>query len=178
MTIEKLYYRTRHGDQQEKTALFDRLSEVFRPLAAYWISDPDDVQEIVAHTVATIAAAFPELPPDLTFTRWAYDLLQDGVRRHLEISTGGPPDRRRTPGADAHPAARPSYPVLNQRVLQCLEKTLGNHPDYGRVLSLHSRGYPLKKICSIMGITAQGAFSILSRARASLLTHLEAEGIG
>lgn len=62
---------------------------------------------------------------------------------------------------------------LKMRLLDCLRKVAGVSPRYARIINLFYQGYSTEEVCAKLDISANNAYTILSRARSLLGLCLE-----
>lgn len=173
MNVNDLHARVCDGKPEEE--LFRTLSERFEQFTLRRIQDPDDAKDIVQNALIVIAREYRQIDFKISFSAWAYKVLEFRIleyyktrqrREHKmeDISSSG--DR-------FTPTAQPSD--LKPRLIECLRKLHRVNRRYARIINLHHQGYQTKEICKSLGLTPNGLYIALTRARSMLKKCLESE---
>lgn len=177
MSINELYAAVRAGDAAAERELFKRLSESFRLFAQHRVGDERDVEEVVQEALMTITRKHRSVDFETSFMAWAYRILDNKI---LECYRARERRRRRfTPMADhdVQVSSKDFDLDLKRLLLQCLKKVGAINRRFTRVLGLHYQGYTTDDICEQLGLSRNGVYILLSRARSMLKTCLEEGGI-
>lgn len=171
--FDSLYLAARQGDESARELLFGHLSERFRTIARYRVSDRQDIDDIVQEALLTVTKEYARIDLDSGFALWAAKVLDNRILRYFRA-------RQRQPSS-----LDPSSDVISSgenpdtdwdlraRLLGCLAKVSTRNRRYARILNLHYLGYTTEDIGEKLEISPNGLYIILHRARAMLKSCLD-----
>lgn len=169
MNINELYAIVRNGEKSAEKKLFDKLSERFQLILQQKIRNITDAEDILQSTLIIIARKYLDIAFEKSFSSWAYKVLENNIlnyyrtkgryRNKFEELT------EQTGSAVIMPDAE-----LKQRLLNCLKKINEMNIKHARILNFSYQGYDMEQICQKLKLTRNGAYILLSRARAKLKT--------
>lgn len=172
--IEHLYQKSLTGDTDAQTDLFDALSARFNLIAQKRIWDSQDAQEVAQDALMTVFVKYKELPPDSSFTPWAYAVLRNKILDHIRTKLRRGATMILSDTVDQFSGPGVPDPELEQRLKGCLKKIMSTNIRYARILVRIYQGYSAEEICAVFRVTRSNLYSILSRARSLLKRCLEA----
>ncbi len=117
---------------------------------------------------------YREITYTSSFTAWAYKVLDNRILAYLKNKKRRNQRQVTMDHSDLTAVAKHEDfdPDVKRRLLECLRKTAIANQRYARILNLHYQGYTTDHICRRMGLTPNGFYILLSRARAMLRTCL------
>ena len=173
MNINALHEVARLGDQSAEKALFESLAVRFRLFVHQRIRNEEDGEDIVQDTLMAISREYGKLDIETSFAAWAYKVLNNRIMNHLRKNrTEQQRIHQMVEGENLASSANVD-PLLEMKLVECLEKIAGVNRRYARILDLHYQGYTGDEVCDKLKIKRNHAYVILSRARSMLKMCLE-----
>lgn len=175
MNINELYNCVQNGDRRSEKQLFESLDARFRVFSRQRINDLDDIEDVVQDTLMIISREYKTMTFTVNFSAWAYKVLVNRILVYYQKKKVQTERLERIPDNEsiANPNTSDTNPDFKRCLLNCMKKICGVNSRYARILNLHYHGFGTDDICKKMSITSTNYYTILSRARAMLVTCLE-----
>lgn len=173
MTINELFDIARSGDQEVEKQLYDKLYERFQLILRHKVIDPQDIEEILQDSLITIARKAKDIEFRLSFTEWAYKVLENNIMSYYRAKGRERSRFRNKPEYFEYSASYESDPSLIDQLLKCLKKVNNANVRHARILNFTYQGYNIEYICEKLNLTRSAMYTLLSRARSMLRTCLE-----
>lgn len=132
------------------------------------VMNAEDADDVLQNTLMTIAGKYREIEFEVSFSAWAYKVLEINILAHYRKKGS---ERKRSgeipENSDSSAAITPD-PELKRRLLDCLRKLNESNIRHARILNFSYQGYDMDQICEKLKTTKTAAYILLSRARAKL----------
>ena len=171
--LNTFYHLVCGGDREAEKKLFDGLRERFGLILQQKVGNEQDAEELIQESLMVIAQKYRAIEIRTSFTAWAYQVLENKLLYYYRTKKSRRDRFVSITDGIADGESSPSDPTLKYRLLTCLKKINAVNPRFARLLNLHHQGYTVEDLCVRFGITANGVYTILSRARAMLKVCLE-----
>ncbi|MCP4706251.1 MAG: sigma-70 family RNA polymerase sigma factor [candidate division Zixibacteria bacterium] len=173
MNINELYAQLLNGNKSSETQLFDKLRERFGLFLQHKITNEADAEDVLQNTLVVIARKYLNMAFDTSFSAWAYKVLEFNILSYYRTK-GRQRDKLERLTAH-HNEATMEMPDadLKRRLLNCLKKVNEVNIRHARILNFSYQGFDIEQICEKLGLTKNGAYILLSRARAKLKNCME-----
>jgi RNA polymerase sigma factor (sigma-70 family) len=149
------------------------LIERFERFAKQRVWDNNEVDDIVQSAMEVIAREFRSIEINVSFTAWAYKVLENKMLNYFSSRTR---ERSRFEPLSGNGGQESSYkqdPILKSKLLNCLKKLNKINNRHARILNMRYQGYNTGEICEKLGLSRNGVYILLSRARKMLETCLK-----
>jgi len=168
LSINSLHKEVLDGVSGSEERLFARLSDSFRIFAQQRIWSAQDAEDIVQDALATVVDKHKSIRFETSFSAWAYRILENKVLEYYRYKRTRESKFEQIARERSRAEQSDPDPTLQRRLLQCLRKIGAANPRYARVLNLQYQGYETQDICDKLGVTRNGLYILLSRARSML----------
>ncbi len=158
----------RTGDKMAQEKLFQHLSDSFLIFAQHNTWNKSDAEEIVQDTLMTITSKYREIEFEISFSAWAYQVLENKLKSFFRTKTGrANKDKLLSDKLEASAMWIPD-PSLQRKLRNCLQ-IIGKYGNqYARVINFSYLGFETGEICRKLNTTPSNIYNILSRARRML----------
>lgn len=175
MNINELYAIVHNGDKSAEKRLFDKLRERFQLILQQKIMNVTDTEDLLQNTLIVIARKYLNMDFETSFSAWAYKVLEYNILNYYR--TKGRQRDKLEEFAEQHGDTAVIMPdsELKRQLLNCLKKINEANIRHARILNFSYQGYDMEKICEKLKLTKNGAYILLSRARAKLKICMEME---
>lgn len=168
MNINDLYREYRNGDAGAEHRLFEALDERFRRFAKQRVWDDIEVDDIIQSAMEVIAREFRSIEIKTSFTAWAYKVLENKMLNYFSSKKRERSRFEPLSEAGYQESINVQDPVLKSKLLKCLKKLNKINNRHARVLNMRYQGYDTEEICEKLGLSRNGVYILLSRARKML----------
>jgi RNA polymerase sigma factor (sigma-70 family) len=144
------------------------LIERFERFAKQRIWDNNEVDDIVQSAMEVVAREFRSIEIDISFTAWAYKVLENKMLNYFSSKKRERSRFEPLSGISGQESSYQQDPILKSRLLNCLKKLNNKNSRHARVVNMRYQGYNTEEICEKMGLSRNGIYILLSRARKML----------
>lgn len=173
MSINDLYRDSCNGDTRAERRLFETLNERFRRFAKQRVWEDSEVDDIVQSAMEVVAREFRSIEINTSFTAWAYKVLENKMLNYFSSRKRERSRFEPLTGIGGRESSYHQDPILKSRLLNCLKKLNKINTRHARILNMRYQGYDTGEICEKMGLSRNGVYILLSRARKMLETCLK-----
>jgi len=175
LDINEAYEVARSGDEAATERLYGHLLEGFRAVVQHHIWNDADGEEIVQEALVTVISKFRETEIESSFAGWAHQVLRNKIRDYVKLKAIRARRMDEYKRNQTRPRTMPDDPELKARIKKCFEKVHRANRNHARVLNLHHQGFSTDEICAKLGMTPNGFYIMLMRARTALAKCLRNE---
>ncbi len=173
MNINELYDIVRDGNKSAEKQLFDKLRERFQLILQHKIMNETDSEDVLQNTLIVIARKYLNIDFELSFSAWAYKVLEFNILNYYRTKGRHKDKLVEFAKQKNDSSVFVPNPELKRRLLNCLKKINEANIRHARILNFSYQGFDMEQICRKLKMTRNGAYILLSRARAKLKTCLE-----
>jgi RNA polymerase sigma factor (sigma-70 family) len=168
LIINELHKLACTGDKTAQEKLFQHLSDSFLIFAQHKTWNKSDAEEIVQETLMTITSKYREIEFEISFSAWAYQVLENKLKSFFRTKAGrANKDRQMADGIQASPVWMPN-PSLQIKLRNCLQIVSKYGRQYARIINFSYLGLETGEICRRLNTTPSNVYNMLSRARRML----------
>ena len=145
----------------------------FRLILHHELRNKEDIEDILQEALAAVARDYRTTEYRQSFAAWCARVLRNRMLMHFRARDR---DRRRMSSVETETLDNPGRaidPGLQAALSECLRRICAMNKRYARILALSFQGYDITEICNRLDVTANNAYSILSRARSKLAVCLD-----
>jgi RNA polymerase sigma-70 factor (ECF subfamily) len=157
--------RAKHGNKADEEEFFADLRVRFSVIAQHRLRR-DNVEDIVHDACIVVLEKYKNLPEDVVFEAWAYQVLRNTIGSHLRAAKVREVVQSVEQIDSVGHTHDYSASAQLKRVLEnCLKKVALQNSNYLRILGLRNQGYTTDEICGTLGIKTANFYVMLHRCR-------------